>query len=147
MIKKRHGINNNGRGIEMSSSMQAENKQRKIRRPPGANRRRSCSLDYLLQSTIPDIADNPLSTGLRDCLLLVQRASLGTHGVTFYHRGPLFFPAGDPPGAPYNHQKTTRFLTQIGNKGPQMNDLEGYPSRSLVTATCFQLLVIIRVDV
>ena len=27
-------------------------------------------------------ADNPLSTGLRDCLLLVQRARLGTHGVT-----------------------------------------------------------------
>ena len=69
-----------------------------IRRPLGANRRRGKALDYLLQSTIPDIADNPLSTGLRDCLLLVQRASLGTHGQAFTPADPYYFPLGSSWG-------------------------------------------------
>ena len=55
-------------------------------------------MDYLLQSTIPDIADNPLSTGLRDCLLLVQRASLGTHGQAFTTEDPWLLPLGFCPG-------------------------------------------------
>ena len=50
------------------------------------------------QSTIPDIADNPLSTGLRDCLLLVQRASLGTHGLAFTTADPCELPLGSSWG-------------------------------------------------
>ena len=118
--------------------------------PPGATRRRDKSnlpsslfpsLIYHLPSfPLPSSQRLPLDMGPlvpRSLFLLTERARLGSHEVTKYHRGPIFSPAGVPLGT-LKSSKTIGFMCKSPNNVPRMNKLEGYPPRTQATATFFQ---------